>query len=148
MAFENITSGAVLFLQDFASWSPLFSLLIISFIVGLLSTLTYKYLTNQQLIKETKEEMKKIQEEMKLLKSDPSKMMEKQKELMQKNAPIMKESFKLILYTIIPFGIIFLLIQKAYVPLGKIAFGMSWFWIYFISSFIFNLILRKVMKVY
>ncbi len=148
MAFENITTGAIAFAQGFAAWNPLISLLIISLLFGLISTLAYKFLTNQKLMKETKEEMKKIQEEIKLLKNDPNKMLEKQKELMQKNAPLMKESFKVMFYTIIPFGLLFLLVKEAYDPLGKIAFGLTWFWIYLISSIVFNLILRKVLKVY
>ncbi|MEK6932210.1 MAG: EMC3/TMCO1 family protein [Nanoarchaeota archaeon] len=148
MAFESITTGAITFLQVFANWNPVFSLLLISLFLGIISTLCYKYLTNQKLIKETKDDMKRLQEEMKLLKGDPNKMLEKQKELMQKNAPLMKESFKVVFYTIIPFGVIFLLVREAYNPLGKIAFGLTWFWIYFISSLLFSIILRKVLKVH
>jgi len=148
MVFENITTGAVTFVQSFANWDPLISLLIISLIIALLSNLAAKFLTNQKLMKETRDEMKRLQEESKLLKDNPDKMMEKQKEIMLKNAPLLKESFKLMMYTFIPFAGILFLIQKAYAPLGKIAFGMSWFWIYFISTVIFSLILRKLLKVY
>jgi len=148
MAFENITTGAITFLQGFASWNPMVSLLLISLFLGIISTLCYKYLTNQKMIKETKDDMKRLQEEMKLLKDDPNKMLEKQKELMQKNAPLMKESFKVVFYTIIPFGVIFLLVREAYTPLGKIAFGLTWFWVYFISSLVFSIVLRKLLKVH
>jgi len=150
--FENITTAAVSSLEVFANWSPLYSLLLISFFVGIISTLSYKYLTNQKLMKETKEEIKKSQEEMKLLKDNPSKMMEKQSEIMRKNFSMMKESYKSILYTFPIFIIIFLLIQKVYTPFGKISlfglFGLTWLWIYIISSFIFSIILRKWLKVY
>lgn len=150
--FESITTKAIANLEVFADWSPLFSLLLISLFVGIISTLSYKYLTNQKLMKETKEEIKKSQEEMKLLKDNPSKMMEKQSEIMKKNFSMMKESYKSILYTFPIFIIIFLLIQKVYAPLGKIniisSFGLTWLWIYILSSFVFSIILRKWLKVY
>jgi len=151
MALTSITTGAVTFVQGFANWNPLLSLLIISLFIAFLSNLGAKFLTNQKLMKETRDEMKKLQEEMKALKDNPTKMLEKQKELMVKNLPLMKESFKLMLYTFIPFLFIFLLVKEVYTntPLGKIFWGMGlWFWIYLISTLIFSLILRKLMKVY
>lgn len=148
MAFEGITTGAVAILENLIAWSALFSLLIISLLVTIISTLAYKYLTDQKMIKEHKDHMKKLQEEMKSLKDNPNLMMEKQKEMMQKNLGIMKSSLKPMLFTFIPFLIIFLWLRTAYEPVGKIAFGMTWLWIYIISSIIFSIILRKILKVY
>ncbi len=148
MVFESITTNAVTFLDGFATWNPLVSLLLISFFIALLSNIASKFLTNQKLMKETRDEMKRLQGEMKTLKDNPTKMMEKQKELMSKNMPLMKESFKLMIYTFIPFILILSLVSKVYGPLGKIAFGVTWIWIYIAGTLLFSLILRKLLKVY
>ncbi len=140
--FFNVTLG------PFVNWSPSISLLIISFILTLITTLIYKYTTNQVMMKSFKEETKKMQEEMKLLKDNPNKMMEKNKELMEKNMKMMSQSFKPILFTFIPFVIIFIGLRNIYEPFGKILFGLSWIWIYIISSIIFSIILLKILKVY
>jgi len=145
---DSITGFFSLTLGPFSSWSPAGSLLIISFILTLLTTLIYKYTTDQELMKTFKEESKKIQQEMKLLKNDPNKMMEKNKEMMEKNMKVMKQSFKPLIYTFIPFAIIFFGLRNIYEPFGKILFGLSWIWIYIISSVIFSIIMRKVLKVY
>ncbi|MEK6835030.1 MAG: EMC3/TMCO1 family protein [Nanoarchaeota archaeon] len=145
---QSITGYFNLALGPFINWNPAISLLIISFILTLITTLTYKYTTNQEMIKSFKEESKKLQEEMKLLKNDPGKIMEKNKELMEKNMEMMKQSFKPLLYTFIPFAIIFFGLRNIYEPFGKILFGLSWIWIYIISSVIFSMILRKLLKVY
>lgn len=145
---ESITGFFSLSLGPFASWNPSFSLLIISFVLTLITTLIYKYTTDQPLMKSFKEENKKLQEEMKLLKNDPAKMMEKNKQLMEKNMQVMKQSFKPMLYTFVPFAIIFFGLRNIYEPFGKILFGLSWIWIYIISSVIFSILLRKLLKVY
>ena len=148
MAFESITTNAVSVLQVFVSWNAFWTLLIVSFLLTLLSTLIYKWTTDQKKIKEIKDEQKLIQQEMKSLSNNPSKMIEKQKEMMEKSMYLMKSSFKPLIYTFVPFLIIFFLLRTAYDPLGKIMFGLTWFWIYLISSFVFSLIVRKLMKVY
>jgi uncharacterized membrane protein (DUF106 family) len=85
---------------------------------------------------------------MKLLKDNPNKMMEKNKEIMAKNMQMMTQSFKPLLYTFVPFGIIFFGLRNIYEPFGKLLFGLSWIWIYILSSFVFSIILRKMLKVY
>ena len=144
----GITTSATSFLKVLVNLSPLGTLLTISFILTLLSTLAYKYLTDQKKLKEIKDETKKLQEEMKLLKNDASKMMEKQKEIMQKNMYVMRSSFKPLLYTFIPFLLIFILLKNVYEPLGKLVFGLSWIWIYVLSSFVFSILIRKLLKVH
>lgn len=145
---SSITGFFNLTLGPFVSWDPGISLLIISFTLTLITTLIYKYTTDQEMLKSFKEESKKMQQEMKMLKDNPGKMMEKNKELMEKNMKVMKQSFKPLLYTFIPFAIIFFGLRNVYEPLGKILFGLSWIWIYILSSIIFSIILRKVLKVY
>jgi len=145
---ESINGFFTLSIGGFAIWSPLISLLIISLFLAILNTLIYKYTTNQELMKSLKEDIKKLQEEMKSFKNDTNKMMEKNKEIMEKNMQMMKQSFKPMIYTLIPFGIIFFGLRNIYEPFGKIIFGLSWIWIYVISSFILSIILRKIFKVH
>lgn len=145
---QSITGFFNLTIGPFASWSPFSSLMIISFILTLATTLIYKYATDQKMMKSFKEETKKLQDEIKLLKNNPNKMIEKNKELMEKNMKMMSQSFKPLLYTFVPFAVIFFGLRNIYEPFGKIIFGLSWIWIYILSSVIFSILLRKLMKVY
>ena len=129
-------------------YSPLLAMLIISLILTLLISLAYKFMTNQQELKQHKEEMKAIQKEMKGLKNNPEKMMQKQKDLMEKNMKMMGQNLKPMIITFIPLIIIFGWLRVTYDPLGKLALGLSWFWIYLISAIIFSAIIRKVLKIY
>lgn len=81
--------------------------LIMSFLITLITTIIYKYTTNQSLMKDLKDEMKAFQKEMKELKSDPKKMMEVQKKAMQTNMKYMSHSMRSMLFTFIPIILIF-----------------------------------------
>ncbi|MBN1275157.1 DUF106 domain-containing protein [Candidatus Woesearchaeota archaeon] len=107
-------------------FSPLLALpswlaiLVISVVITTLTTIAYKYLTDQQRMKALKAEMKGYQKKVKeLSKTDPKKAMKVQQEMMGKNMEIMKQSFKPTLYTLIPIIIIFgwLNAHMAYEPL-------------------------------
>lgn len=130
------------------NWNPLISLLVISFILTLIISLSYKFLTNQKELKQHKEEMDKLQKEIKSLKDNPQKMMDKQKELMEKNLKMMKYQIKPMLFTFIPLIIIFGWLRATYEPLGKMILGLSWFWVYLITAIIFSIIIRKLLKIY
>ncbi len=99
--------------------SPLFAIVIISFIITLLITLIHKFTTNQEVMKGLKKDMKDHQDEMKKHKENPKKVMEIQKQVMQKNMEFMKHSFKPMIYTFIPIIIIFgwLNANMAYYPI-------------------------------
>lgn len=86
---------------------PLWAVLIISFVVSLLITIVYKYVTDQNLMKQLKDEMKELQKEMKELKNEPQKAMEVQKKAMDRNFKYMGHSLKPTLITFIPIIIIF-----------------------------------------
>jgi len=88
------------------AWSPAIALIIICLFLTLITTLAYKYLTDQKMLKKHKEEIKEMQKEINSLKDNPKKMMEKQKELMDKNMKIMMHSMKPLLFTLIPLAII------------------------------------------
>jgi len=130
------------------SWSPLTGLLVVSLILTLITSLSYKFLTDQKELKEQKDSISRLQKELKSLKDDPKKMMEKQKEIMEINMKMMKHNIKPMLITFIPLIIIFSWLRVTYEPLGKLIIGLSWFWIYLISAIIFSIIIRKVLKIY
>ena len=87
--------------------SPFWGILIISFLVSLIISVIYKYVTDQNLMKQLKAEMKEFQKEMKELRQHPEKMMEVQKKAMETNMKYMTQSFKPTLFTFIPIIIIF-----------------------------------------
>ncbi|MCD4666367.1 EMC3/TMCO1 family protein [archaeon] len=130
-------------------WNPVWGLIVISFIMTLLSTLAYKYFTDQKYMKREKAEIKIMSKEMKELKDQPDEMMKKQKELMERNMKMMKHSFRPMLFTIIPFLVVFNWLNATYegVDINFLIFH-SWLWVYIIFSIILSMVLRKVMKVY
>jgi len=86
----------------------LWAILIISFVITLVTTLVYKFTTNQKKMKKLKDEMKEYQNKIKALsKQDPQKAMALQQEAMKHNMEYMKHSFRSTLYTFIPIIIIF-----------------------------------------
>ena len=138
--------------------SPRWSLIVISFIITLLSTLAYKYLTNQTVIKAMKEEMKVLQQQVKLHKDDPEKMKETNKTLMSKNLELMKHSMRPTLFTFIPIILVFSWLRETYLPAGDIfswgfhiplfGQGIGWLWMYIITSIIMSILLRKALKIH
>jgi len=86
---------------------PLFMILIVSLIVSLVITFVYKWMTDQDLMKTLKGDVKSMQKEMKQLKDNPEKMMKMQKKAMEKNMKYMMHSLKPTLVTFIPLILIF-----------------------------------------
>jgi uncharacterized membrane protein (DUF106 family) len=128
----------------------LWGLIIIAFILTLLVTLAYKFLTDQSLAKSIKEEMKQIRQDMKEFKDDPEKVMELQKTSMEKSMKQMKMSLKPIIITLIPLIIIFGWLRATYadIDLNFLGFIDGWIWVYIIVSIIFSLILRRFLRVH
>ena len=124
-------------------------LLVISFLLTLLITLAYKYITDQELMKTLKADMKAIQAEAKALKDDPKAAMAKQKEAMDKNMKYMMHSFKPMLFTFIPIILVFGWLRAYYEGLGNpdVFFGITWLWSYIIFSIVISFAVRKVLKV-
>lgn len=85
----------------------LWAIIILSFMISLIIIMITKYMTNQELMKNLKEEMKSYQKQMKELKSNPAKMMEMQKKAMESNMKYMSHSLKPTLITLIPIFFIF-----------------------------------------
>jgi uncharacterized membrane protein (DUF106 family) len=87
---------------------PFWTILIISFAITLITTLVYKFTTDQAKMKKIREEMKEFQKRIRdLTKQDPQKAMAEQQEAMKHNMEYMKNSFKSTLYTFIPLILIF-----------------------------------------
>lgn len=89
------------------SLRPFYAVLILSAFVTFLITVIYKYTTDQNLMKQLKEEQKELQKEMKALKDQPDKVMQVQKRAMQTNMKYMMQSMKSTLFTFIPIILIF-----------------------------------------
>ncbi len=124
--------------------------IIIIFIITFLTTLIQKYTTDQEALKKLREDQKAMQEEMKQYRNDPAKMLEFQKKQLQDMPKSMELSMKPIIYTALPFILFIRWFTDTFKNLGNPKFFgfMSWFIFYMILTFIFTLILRKIMKVY
>jgi len=86
---------------------PVYAVVIFSFLIALIMSLVYKFMTDQNLMKRLKAEMKELQKEMKELRDHPEKLMQVQKKSMETNMKYMTQSFKPTLITFIPIIIIF-----------------------------------------
>ncbi|MBI5393047.1 DUF106 domain-containing protein [Candidatus Woesearchaeota archaeon] len=100
---------------------PFLAITIISLVLSLLMTIAYKYLTDQNLMKTMKEEIKELQNEMKTLKDNPKQMMAVQKKAMETNMKYFMQSLKPTLITFIPIILIFswLNAHMGYLPIVK-----------------------------
>ncbi|MBT4935789.1 DUF106 domain-containing protein [Candidatus Woesearchaeota archaeon] len=94
-------------LQPLLNSSPFIAILVLALALSVIITFVYKWVTNQELMKELKTKQKDYQKEMKELRSKPEEMMKVQKEAMKLNMQYMKQSFKPTLITMIPILIIF-----------------------------------------
>jgi len=130
-------------------WHELGALAVISILLTLLTTLAYKYFTDQTLMKTLKTEMKEDQKRVKELKEDPDKAAQLTKQLMEKNMKYMMHSFKPMLFTFIPLIIIFGWLRERYVDYDFGYLGLeSWLWPYILISIIASIIIRKVLKIH
>ena len=100
--------------------SYFWAILILSLLISLLITLIYKWTTDQNLMKQLKQETKELQKEMKQLKAHPEQMTKVQKKMMETNMKYMTKSFKPMLYTFLPIILIFgwMNAHLAYIPLA------------------------------
>ena len=80
---------------------------IFALITTLVTTIIYKYATDQKRLKEIKLKLKELRKKQKDHKKDTNKLMKLQKEMMSLNMEMMKQSFKSMLYTFIPLILLF-----------------------------------------
>jgi len=140
----NPSLGALL------DWNMTIGMLIILFILAVVLTLLQKYTTDQDELKKIKKDQKEIQKQMKKLKDHPEKMMALQKEQFKMMPKQMKLGMRTIVYTSIPFILLFrwfsdyfLAIEAATGEAVRFMGFFSWFWFYFIGFMIFSMILKK-----
>ena len=88
--------------------------------------------------------------EMKILSGEPEKMMNVQKKALEANMKYMMHSFKPMLITFIPLIIVFGWLRTSYQEMDLNFLGIfhSWIWIYIITSVLFSLVIRKVLKIH
>ena len=89
------------------NFSPMFAILLLSFLISLIILVVYKFFTNQAEMKRLKETQTEYQKKMKELRNNPEELMKVQKEAMKQNMDYMKHSFKATLITFLPVILIF-----------------------------------------
>src|SRR3990167_3448590 len=104
MVFESVLDQVF---SPLLNLPTLLAVVILSFLISLIITVVYKFATDQNLMKDLKEEMKEFQKEIKELRKEPEKAMQVQKRAMQTNMKYMMHSMKSTLYSIIHIIIIF-----------------------------------------
>lgn len=133
-------------------------IMLISAVLTLLITLAYKYLTDQEKMKELRSEQKRLQEESKNHKDNKEKFAELQKESLKISMEYFRHSMKPTLYTFIPLILIFGWVRNLYpaiegvktvlIPLPFLSGGLGWLGTYILSSILFSTIFRKLLKVH
>ena len=156
MVFDNFFSW--IFSPITTNFGPVWSIILLSLILTTLITLAYKLLSNQVVMKQLKSESEALKKEMKAVKHDTDKLMEVQKKAMEKSLEYMRHSMKPTLFYIIPLLLVFGWMSKTFKGYGDLVnwgfyiplfgTGLSWLGIYFISSIIFSIIVRKLMRVH
>lgn len=105
MVLENLLNPI---LNPLLPLGPFWAILIVSLVVSLITTIIYKYATNQHKLRSLKADLKRYQKKMTAAsKSDPKKAMSLQKDIMKLNGQYMKASMKSTLYTFLPIIIFF-----------------------------------------
>ena len=100
---------------------PMLGVFVVSLVMGLLSTIVYKYFTDQKKLKELNVRRKELSEELKKNSSNPAKVKELNAELMKMGfLDQYKYTWKAMLITLLPFFLIFawLGIVLGYTPLA------------------------------
>lgn len=131
------------------SWNITIGFIILIFILSLVTSLSQKYLSDQETLRELKKEQKELQKEINNYKHDPEKMMEIQKNLIPSSMKMFKLSMRPAIYTSVPLILLFRWFMDTFETLGNPKFFgiFSWFWFYLIVFMIFSSILRKVLKI-
>ena len=107
------------FLNVILNLPPLAAILVISIAVSAITTVIYKYTTNQKLLEEIKDDVKKMQAEIRSTK-EPERAAQLQKDIMKRSMQQFSSSTKSMLITMIPLFLLFGWMQThlAYSPLA------------------------------
>ena len=130
-------------------WNVVIGLLIITGILNFGTTLLHKYVTDQNLLKQIREEQKIVNEEMKLYRSDPTKSVELSKKSMELVFKTMPITMRPVAYTAIPFILLIRWFGDYFKENPVKIFGfLSGIWAYIIFFIVFSIIFRKLLKVH
>lgn len=127
------------------NWNLHWGMLVIILFITVITTLVQKYGTDQETLKELKKEQKSLQKEMKNNRHDPQKTMELQKQQMKLLPKQMKLSMRGIVYTGVPFILLFRWFHDYFAAAGNPQFFgfMGWILFYLLGAVIVGSILRK-----
>lgn len=97
---------------------PIIAILLIALIISVITTLAYKWMTDQVRMKQIKEQQKEMQKEIKANRDNPKKVMELNKKAMETSLEMMRASLKPMLITMLPVLLIFmwLNLHLSYLP--------------------------------
>jgi uncharacterized membrane protein (DUF106 family) len=131
------------------NWNILYGMILLIMVISLIMTFVQKYGTDQDEMRLIKKRQKELQKEMKKYSDHPEKIMELNKEQFEFMGKAMKASMGTIVYTAIPFVILFRWLNDYFSAFEDAIkfFGMTWFWFYMVSAMIFSIIFRKIFKV-
>jgi len=138
-------------LESINTWlvgNALFGIILITLVISIITTLAYKFFTDQNAMKKLQDEIKKLRDEAKLLKENPKKLMSHNKEMMSKQMEAFKHNLKPMMITFIPIIIIFKWLNTVYGGMGDIFLSLGWLGNYIIFTIIFSFVLKKLLKVY
>jgi uncharacterized membrane protein (DUF106 family) len=131
-------------------WNLTIGMIIVIFLISVITVVLQKYTTNQEELKKIKKIQKELQKKSNENKHDPKKSMEIQKEMMDLMPKQMKLGMRTIVYTGIPFVLLFKWFYDYFATLEAATgapvrfFGfLGWFWFYLIFTMIFSSILKK-----
>ena len=106
-------------LRPLLNVSPFLVILVVSIVLSVVTTIIYKYATDQTRLRKLKADLKRHQKKAMNAKDDPSTAMRHQKEIMKLNGEYFRASMKSMLYTFLPIIIFFgwLSANVAFAPL-------------------------------
>ncbi len=127
------------------NWNLNIGMFILVLIITIITTLIQKYATDQKELKKLRNEQKEIQKQIKENKNNHEKLIQLQKKQIDMIPRQMKLGMRGIIYTGIPFILLFRWFNDYFISAGNPRFvlGLSWFWFYFFSTIIISSILRK-----
>lgn len=153
--FDSIGKGINIGMGFIFGWaisiSPYFAILLVTIFLTLISTLVYKYTSDQIRLKSIKEEMDNLKKRMKEAKGDMEKVSALNKQMTTLSLETMKHSifnFKYMVITLIPLGLAFSWLRTTFSPMNLWGSAWGWFWIYMIFSLVISQVIRKLLKVY
>jgi uncharacterized membrane protein (DUF106 family) len=128
---------------ELLKWNIWVGFIVIIAFTSFILTLSQKYLSDQEQLKEIRKEQKYLQGEMKKYKDHPEKLLEFQKKQLEFFPRTFELTIKPVIYTSIPIILLFRWFADYLHPV----FGGWWFFYYIIGSMIFSSIFRKMLDV-